>query len=61
MSTVAEGIETETQVAVVRELGCDKGQGYRFSKPLLPVDLVNLLRARPSPAGQSETTTHRPG
>ena len=34
MSTVAEGIETPAQAAVVRELGCDKGQGYLFSRPL---------------------------
>lgn len=37
MSTVAEGIETESQAAVVRRLGCDKGQGYLFGKPM-PAD-----------------------
>ena len=39
MSTVAEGIETDGQAARVRELGCDKGQGYLFSRPL-PADAV---------------------
>jgi EAL domain-containing protein (putative c-di-GMP-specific phosphodiesterase class I) len=34
MHTVAEGIETQAQADVVAELGCDKGQGYWFSKPL---------------------------
>ena len=34
MSTVVEGIETEAQAALVRKLGCDKGQGYLFSRPL---------------------------
>ena len=34
MRTVAEGIETEAQAAVIRELGCDKGQGYLYSRPL---------------------------
>ena len=34
MATVAEGIETGAQATVVRQLGCDKGQGYLFSKPL---------------------------
>ena len=43
MSTVAEGIETEAQAAVVRELGCDKGQGYLFSKPLLAGDVARWL------------------
>ncbi len=33
-STVAEGIETEEQLAAVRALGCDHGQGYLFSRPL---------------------------
>lgn len=34
MSTVAEGIETEAQAAVVRRQGCDKAQGYLYSKPI---------------------------
>ncbi|MDA0183036.1 EAL domain-containing protein [Solirubrobacter phytolaccae] len=34
LSTVAEGIETEAQLAAVRALGCDRGQGYLFSRPL---------------------------
>ncbi|MDD5248030.1 MAG: EAL domain-containing protein [Rhodocyclaceae bacterium] len=37
---VAEGVETEEQLAVLREIGCDVGQGYYFSKPLAPEDLI---------------------
>ncbi len=44
MRTVAEGIETEAQAAVVRALGCDKGQGYLFSRPLASAELVRWLR-----------------
>ena len=33
MRVVAEGIETETQLGVLNELGCDYGQGYLMSKP----------------------------
>jgi diguanylate cyclase (GGDEF)-like protein len=40
MSTVAEGIETEEQAAVVQRLGCQKGQGYFFSKPLSAAEIV---------------------
>jgi diguanylate cyclase (GGDEF)-like protein len=45
MSTVAEGIETEPQAAVIRQLGCDKGQGYLFSKPLSARDLAQWIGA----------------
>lgn len=44
MNTVAEGIETQEQAAVVQELGCDKGQGYWYSAPLLPDDVADWLR-----------------
>ncbi|WP_019818990.1 sensor domain-containing protein [Saccharomonospora saliphila] len=33
---VAEGAETDRQVAVLRELGCDQAQGYHFGKPAPP-------------------------
>ena len=32
--TIPEGIETATQVAELRRLGCDSGQGYFFSRPM---------------------------
>ncbi|MFD1733322.1 EAL domain-containing protein [Deinococcus malanensis] len=32
--TIAEGIETEQEWDVLRELGCEVGQGYLFSRPL---------------------------
>ncbi|MDP1620339.1 MAG: EAL domain-containing protein [bacterium] len=31
---VAEGVETEAQLAFLREHGCDEYQGYYFSRPL---------------------------
>ena len=34
IQTVAEGIETESQLDFLREIGCDMVQGYVFSKPL---------------------------
>ncbi len=34
MGTVAEGIETTEQSDMMRAIGCGKGQGYLFSKPL---------------------------
>ena len=43
MRTAAEGIETEAQLAVVRQLGCDSGQGYFFSEAVSPANLVQWL------------------
>ncbi len=48
MNTVAEGVESEAQASVVRSLGCEKGQGYFFSKPLLPESLVDWLKSNDS-------------
>lgn len=45
MRTVAEGVETAAQDAVLRELGCDKGQGYLYSKPLPAHELTQWLLA----------------
>jgi EAL domain-containing protein (putative c-di-GMP-specific phosphodiesterase class I) len=45
MGTVAEGIETEAQAAVVRRQGCDKGQGYLYSRPLTSELLIEWLRS----------------
>jgi diguanylate cyclase (GGDEF)-like protein/PAS domain S-box-containing protein len=36
LNVVAEGVETEAQYRVLRDLECDEYQGYYFSKPLPP-------------------------
>ncbi len=46
LGTVAEGIETEGQAKLMAELGCDKGQGYLYSKPLEAPALVEWVLAR---------------
>ena len=52
MTTVAEGIETEEQAALLNGCGVDQGQGYLVSRPL-PVhaflDLVELLATAEAP------------
>jgi EAL domain-containing protein (putative c-di-GMP-specific phosphodiesterase class I) len=36
LAIVAEGVERETEVVILRELGCHFGQGYYFARPLSP-------------------------
>ncbi|MDX2257121.1 MAG: EAL domain-containing protein [Pseudanabaenaceae cyanobacterium bins.39] len=43
MKVVAEGVETEQQVALLQELGCEYGQGYLFSKPLPAKDAAAVI------------------
>jgi EAL domain-containing protein (putative c-di-GMP-specific phosphodiesterase class I) len=47
MCVVAEGIETAQQLAYLRSLGCDFGQGYYFSKPLEPDAIDQLIASSP--------------
>jgi diguanylate cyclase (GGDEF)-like protein len=42
---VAEGVETVDQLAHLRELGCDLGQGYLFARPQPAEDIEALLEA----------------
>lgn len=47
LSVTAEGIETETQLAQLRALGCDHGQGYLFAPPLPATELTAFIAADP--------------
>jgi diguanylate cyclase (GGDEF)-like protein len=45
LSTVAEGVEREEELALLRELECEQSQGYLHSRPL-PVEAFETLLAR---------------
>jgi diguanylate cyclase (GGDEF)-like protein len=45
MSTIAEGVETEEQLARVIDAGCTDVQGYLISRPLSPEKIVEFLGA----------------
>ncbi|HEX8688620.1 MAG TPA: EAL domain-containing protein [Solirubrobacterales bacterium] len=44
LDAIAEGVENEVQLAELRRLGCDYGQGHLFSRPLAPQQVTRLLR-----------------
>ncbi len=44
LSTVAEGVETAEQLALLRQLGCARFQGYLFAPPLPVSQLEELMR-----------------
>jgi EAL domain-containing protein (putative c-di-GMP-specific phosphodiesterase class I) len=43
LEVVAEGVETAEQVEMLKQLGCNIGQGYYFSKPIPPNDLERFI------------------
>ena len=43
MSTTAEGVETEEQLKLIREMGCNDVQGYYYSRPVPCGDVAGLL------------------
>jgi EAL domain-containing protein (putative c-di-GMP-specific phosphodiesterase class I) len=51
LDSVAEGIETEQQLAFLARHGCGFGQGYYFSEPLEAHAIAPLLASRGVPAG----------
>jgi EAL domain-containing protein (putative c-di-GMP-specific phosphodiesterase class I) len=40
MTTLAEGIETEGELAFLQDQGCELGQGFLFSKPVPPEEII---------------------
>jgi EAL domain-containing protein (putative c-di-GMP-specific phosphodiesterase class I) len=57
---VAEGVETESQLLQVMELGADRAQGHYFSAPLLPDDLHAQILAARQPGGSVVLPLQRP-
>ena len=43
MSIVAECVETEEQLSILRDMDCDVIQGYLFSKPLIADEATNFI------------------
>jgi diguanylate cyclase (GGDEF)-like protein/PAS domain S-box-containing protein len=43
VEVLAEGVETSEQAALLRDMGCDMGQGYYFARPILGEELAKRL------------------
>ena len=52
---IAEGIETEEQAALLRDLGCTAAQGYLFAPALAVEDMERVLEEGLGPADRGRT------
>ena len=43
LEVIAEGVENEAQHDMLRELGCDLGQGFHYGRPMPPSEVAALL------------------
>lgn len=46
LTVIAEGIEDERQAQMLMNLGCHEGQGYLYSRPLLPAQFAEWVHAQ---------------
>lgn len=64
LSVIAEGVETEEQVEVLKAYGCEEAQGYLFARPMTASSLLDLYTApkpaRPEGAGSGEAVPPMP-
>ena len=59
IQVVAEGVETEEQARLLREFGCDFGQGYLYSRPIPADEFEKLIVDWPARADASKGKTGR--
>jgi EAL domain-containing protein (putative c-di-GMP-specific phosphodiesterase class I) len=54
MEAVAEGVESDSQMAMLAELGCDHMQGFLFARPVQSADLPRFVLAQRGSAEPGE-------
>jgi EAL domain-containing protein (putative c-di-GMP-specific phosphodiesterase class I) len=45
LDVIAEGVETEEQLNLLYSMGCNKAQGYFFSKPVAASNFTQFLKS----------------
>jgi EAL domain-containing protein (putative c-di-GMP-specific phosphodiesterase class I)/GGDEF domain-containing protein len=43
IEVIAEGVETQEQLNIIKQINCDHAQGYYFSKAIPPEELISLM------------------
>jgi EAL domain-containing protein (putative c-di-GMP-specific phosphodiesterase class I) len=60
MDVIAEGVETAEQLSQLRDLGCEYGQGYYFSRPVPAEEANHLIADLLPPAGYRAAASGSP-
>jgi diguanylate cyclase (GGDEF)-like protein len=59
LEVVAEGVETPRQLAALKSLGCDHGQGYLWHRPVAKDEIESWLRSQLLEAGDLQRLSHQ--
>ncbi len=59
LQAIAEGVESDEQLASVRELGCDLAQGFLFARPMPTDAMTRLLASGEAPEPEAEAEPSR--
>jgi diguanylate cyclase (GGDEF)-like protein len=46
MTVIAEGVEKQGEIEIIREFGCNQAQGYVFARPTVAADAISFARSR---------------
>ncbi len=59
MKVVAEGVETLEELEILKDIGCEYGQGFYFTKPLPQEEFVELMKVSISKGGSKNQVLYK--